>query len=71
MAHERTKAASLLIRGGHVIDPANKIDSPMDVLLRDGVVAEVRMDADAYAQTHQGLYAYGNQVRIRHALPEG
>lgn len=37
----------------------------------DGVVAEVRADADAYAQTHQGTYAYGNQVRIRHALPEG
>jgi len=41
MAYEKNKAASLLIRGGHVIDPANKIDAPMDVLLRDGVVAEV------------------------------
>jgi dihydroorotase len=41
MAYERNKPASLLIRGGHVIDPANKIDAPMDVLLRDGVVAEV------------------------------
>jgi hypothetical protein len=37
----------------------------------DGVVAEVRLDAEMYAQTHQGTYAYGNQVRIRHALPEG
>ena len=41
MAHERNKPASLLIRGGHVIDPANKIDAAMDVLLRDGMVAEV------------------------------
>ncbi len=32
---------SLLIKGGHVIDPAAKIDAPMDVLLRDGQVAEV------------------------------
>ena len=32
---------SLLIRGGHVIDPAGKINAPMDVLLRDGRVAEV------------------------------
>jgi dihydroorotase len=32
---------SLLIKGGHVIDPAAKIDAPMDVLLRDGHVAEV------------------------------
>jgi dihydroorotase len=32
---------SLLIRGGHVIDPAAGIDAPMDVLLRDGHVVEV------------------------------
>ena len=32
---------SLLIKGGHVIDPAAKVDTPMDVLLRDGRVAEV------------------------------
>jgi dihydroorotase len=41
MVYERNKPASLLIRGGHVIDPANKIDAAMDVLLRDGMVAEV------------------------------
>jgi dihydroorotase len=32
---------SLLIRGGRVIDPAAGIDAPMDVLLRDGRVAEI------------------------------
>jgi dihydroorotase len=32
---------SLLIKGGHLIDSASKIDAPMDVLLRDGKVAEV------------------------------
>ena len=32
---------SLLIKGGHLIDPAAKIDTAMDVLLRDGRVAEV------------------------------
>jgi dihydroorotase len=32
---------SLLIRGGHLIDPAARIDAPMDVLLKDGRVAEV------------------------------
>ena len=32
---------SLLIKGGQLIDPASKIDAPMDVLLRDGRVAEV------------------------------
>jgi dihydroorotase len=32
---------SLLIKDGHVIDPAAGIDAPMDVLLRDGHVAEI------------------------------
>jgi len=41
MAHEKTKSGSLLIKGGRVIDPAAKLDAPMDVLLRDGRVAEV------------------------------
>jgi dihydroorotase len=35
------KPASLLIRGGRVIDPVAKIDALMDVLLRDGQIAEV------------------------------
>ncbi len=39
MTSKETK--SLLIKGGHVIDPASKINAPMDVLLRDGRVAEV------------------------------
>src|ERR1700732_4867000 len=34
---------SLLIKGGHVIDPAAKINVPMDVLLRDGRVAEIAL----------------------------
>ena len=41
MAHDKFKPESLLIKGGHVIDPANRIDAPMDVLLRDGRVAEI------------------------------
>jgi len=42
MAVTRNKSqGSLLIKGGHVIDPAAKINAPMDVLLRDGRVAEV------------------------------
>jgi len=41
MPNNKSKPASLLIKGGHVIDPASKIDAPMDVLLRDGHVVEV------------------------------
>jgi dihydroorotase len=37
----KSKPMSLLIKGGHVIDPANRIDALMDVLLRDGHVTEV------------------------------
>ncbi|MGB9072921.1 MAG: dihydroorotase [Terriglobales bacterium] len=32
---------SLLIKGGHLIDPAARIDAPMDLLLKDGRVAEI------------------------------
>lgn len=34
---------SLLIKGGHVIDPAAKVNAPMDVLLRDGRVSEIAL----------------------------
>ena len=33
--------SSLLIRGGNVIDPANGIDAPRDVFVRDGLIAAV------------------------------
>ncbi|MGO9084928.1 MAG: dihydroorotase [Candidatus Sulfotelmatobacter sp.] len=39
----RHENKSLLIKGGHLIDPAAKINAPMDVLLREGRVAEVAL----------------------------
>jgi len=36
-----TQSHSLLIRGGRVIDPLARVDALMDVLLRDGQVAEI------------------------------
>jgi len=39
--NQKRKTASLLIKGGHVIDPVAKINAPMDILLRDGRVAEI------------------------------
>jgi dihydroorotase len=39
--NQREESGSLLIKGGQLIDPAAKINAPMDVLLRDGRVAEV------------------------------
>jgi dihydroorotase len=41
LADKKSKVGSLLITGGHVIDPAARVDAPMDVLLRDGRVAEI------------------------------
>ena len=38
-----TETKSLLIRGGHVIDPAAKVNAPMDVLLREGRVSEIAL----------------------------
>jgi len=39
----KRESASLLIKGGQVIDPGARINAPMDVLLRDGRVAEVAL----------------------------
>ncbi|HEY7353298.1 MAG TPA: dihydroorotase [Terriglobales bacterium] len=36
-----SQSHSLLIRGGRVIDPAARVDAPLDVLLRDGQVADI------------------------------
>ncbi len=38
-----SKAGSLLIKGGRVVDPAATTDATMDVLLRDGLVAEIAL----------------------------
>ena len=40
---QRRENESLLIKGGHLIDPAAKINTPMDILLRHGRVAEVAL----------------------------
>jgi dihydroorotase len=37
----QTKPKSLLIKGGHVVDPAAKVDALMDILMENGRVAEV------------------------------
>ena len=39
----RPENKSLLIKGGQLVDPGARINAPMDVLLRDGRVAEVAL----------------------------
>ena len=41
--NSRKENRSLLIKGGRLIDPAAKIDAPLDVLLREGQVVEVAL----------------------------
>src|SRR5213593_3158169 len=41
--------SSLLLTGGRVIDPANRLDREADVLLRDGQVAAVGAEATRQA----------------------
>src|SRR6202142_3552410 len=43
MTNAKSKPGSMLIKGGHVIDPSARIDALMDVLLRDGLVAEIAL----------------------------
>src|SRR5665213_4495336 len=39
---EATRAAAAsVLRGGRVIDPANNVDSPFDIVVRDGKVSEL------------------------------
>ncbi len=42
---------ALLVRGGRVVDPAQRLDALRDVLLRDGVVAEIGEHLDAFEGT--------------------
>src|ERR1019366_4263616 len=50
---------SLLIKGGHLIDPAARIDAPMDVLLKDGRVAEVAPPNKIKASADESFAARG------------
>jgi dihydroorotase len=49
----------LLIRGGHVIDPVAKVDGLMDVLVRDGQVAEITPASKVHGAADETLDARG------------
>ncbi|MCB1537380.1 MAG: dihydroorotase [Rhodospirillales bacterium] len=44
-------SGDLLIRGGHVVDPANGLDGPADILVRDGKIAGVGKNLKSGAGT--------------------
>ncbi|MBX3460385.1 MAG: dihydroorotase [Planctomycetes bacterium] len=58
---------SILIQGGHVVDPANSLDQPADVLLEGGKVAavgKVKADADRVINA-RGLLVLPGLVDLR------
>ncbi len=50
---------SLLITGGRVIDPASDIDAVLDVLLRDGMVAEITAQGKLHVNVDESFDARG------------
>jgi dihydroorotase len=54
-----TGTKSLLIKGGHVIDPAAKVNAPMDVLLREGRVSEVALPNKVRGEADEKFDARG------------
>src|SRR5579884_2496924 len=59
MGQDKAKAGSVLIKGGHVIDPSSKLNAPMDVLLRDGRVAEVAAPNKIHSSADETFSARG------------
>jgi len=57
--NQRRETPSLLIKGGHLIDPAAKINAPMDILLRDGRVAEIALPNKVRAGADEKFDARG------------
>src|SRR6266542_5039831 len=55
----RADTRSLLIKGGHVIDPAAKMNAPMDVLLREGRVAEIALPNKTHGTADERFDARG------------
>ncbi len=46
-AQESVKSYDILLKGGHVIDPANNINTRMDVAVADGKIASVEKNIPA------------------------
>ena len=49
----------ILVRGGHLVDPANRIDAPRDLLIEDGRVVAVDADLHIDSQNAEVVDATG------------
>lgn len=59
---------AIVIKGGHVIDPKNNINAPMDVAIQDGKIALVEKNIDAkqgrQVVTAKGMYVVPGLIDI-------
>ncbi len=44
---QSTKSYNIVIKGGHIIDPKNNVNSVMDIAIKDGKVAMIAKNIDA------------------------
>jgi dihydroorotase len=59
MTQDKARSGSVLVKGGHVVDPASRVNAAMDVLLRDGRVAEITLPNKIRAGADETLDARG------------
>lgn len=64
----QSKPYNIIIKGGHVIDPKNNINSVMDVAISDGKIARIATNIDAAQSTHivnaKGMYVTPGLIDI-------
>ena len=57
---ESTKPYSIVIKGGHIIDPKNNVDAVMDIAVKDGKIAAIAKSIDGTQGTQvvnaKGMY---------------
>lgn len=56
------KALKILIKNGHIIDPANGLDGVNDIYINDGVIAEIGSDIELNGEIVQVIDADGQIV---------
>ena len=74
-AHAQTPKYEILLKGGHVIDPANHIDGVMDVAVSGGKIAAVEKDIPAASAAKvvdvSGLYVTPGLIDIHVHITNG
>lgn len=78
-AQQSSKIYGIIIKGGHLIDPKNKLDEVMDIALNDGKVALIAKNINADQATQvvnaSGMFVAPGLIdihsRLAYTLPDG